>query len=149
MLTDRLVESLDPVERDEPDAKRQDVVLLERGCEERVVRAPVDVLMDPLVELDQTTIVRLAAQGRQLLEELVDRLSIRVRRAGRREPRRQRLEDDAHLGEPGDVADVDARDEDAAPGVHVDETLPRQVAEGLANRSPSQSEPGHQLALAD
>src|SRR5438128_9675651 len=45
-----LLELSGPVEREVPDAERQDVVLLEGRFEERVVRGAVDLTMDPLVQ---------------------------------------------------------------------------------------------------
>src|SRR6478609_2602874 len=57
VLAHGIAELLDAVEGEEPDPQAEQVVLAERGREERVVRAPVDVPVDALVELDQAPLV--------------------------------------------------------------------------------------------
>ena len=48
-----------------------------------------------------------------------------------------------------EVADVDRRDDDAAPRIDLDELLLRERAQRLAHRRAPEAEPLHQLALAD
>ena len=84
VLADGVVEPLDAVEREEPDAQREHVVLLERRLEERVVRAAVDVPVDPLVEVDQAS--RSSRVRRRRLRRA--RRAARRARLGRRSSRR-------------------------------------------------------------
>ena len=57
VLADGVTQLLDAIEREEPDPQAQQVVLAERGGEERVVRGPVDVPVDALVEIDQAPLI--------------------------------------------------------------------------------------------
>ena len=98
------------------------------------ISAPLVVLADRLPELG---------------EERLRRDQVGLVPALGREPRRLALEHEPHLGEPRDVADVDAGDEDPAPRKDLDELLAGEVAERLADRRPPHAEPLHQLALAD
>ena len=141
MLLDRILESGDAFECKEPDPEGEDVVLVESLLEERVVRAPVHVSVDALVEVDQGALVGLVVDLLELGEELVDHRSVRVRRALRCETRRGRLERVPHLGEAGEVTNVDARDEHPASGIHLDEALARERAQCLPHRGASQLEP--------
>ena len=77
VLVHRLLELGDAVEREEPDAQRQDVVLLERAREERAVGAGPDVSVDALVEVDQATVV--AAGLVERLQQRDDGVAILVR----------------------------------------------------------------------
>ena len=104
MLLHRVLEARDAVEREEPDPEREDVVLVERLLEERVVRAAVDVAVDALVEVDQRALVGAVVDLLELGEQSVDRLAVGRRRPLGREPRRAGLERVPHLREPGQVA---------------------------------------------
>ena len=75
VLADGAVEALHAVERQEPDAERQHVVLPEGRLEERIVGAAVDVPVDPLVEVDQPPLVQRVRRPRELVEE---RLGLRT-----------------------------------------------------------------------
>ncbi len=92
VLADRVLEPGDPVEREEPDAKREDVVLVQRLREERVVRAAVDVAVDPLVEVDERPLVGLVARRARALRGGGRAPRGRLRRALGGEPRGPRLE---------------------------------------------------------
>ena len=149
VLGDGVVEPGDAVEGEEPDAQRQRVVLVQGRLDERVVRAAVDVPVDPLVELDQRPLVAAVGDARQLGEERTGDLAVVRARALGREAGREALEHDPGLGERGEVADVDRRDDDAAPGIDLDELLLRERPQRLAHRRAPEPEPLHQLALAD
>ena len=84
VLGDGVVEPRDAVEREEPDPQRQDVVLVQRRLDERVVRAAVDVPVDALVELDQRPLVACVGDGRAA------RRGARARPRGRRRSRARR-----------------------------------------------------------
>ena len=64
VLAHCVVEPGHPVEREEPDAQREDVVLVQRLLQERVVRAAVDVAMEALVEVDERPLAELLARRR-------------------------------------------------------------------------------------
>ena len=65
------------------------------------------------------------------------------------ETRGEALERDPSLGEQREIAYVDGRDDDAAPGVDLDELLLGERAESLSHRRAPEPEALHQLALAD
>ena len=150
VLGDGVVEPGDAVEREEPDAQGEGVVLVQGRLDERVVRAAVDVAVDALVELDQRPLVAGRGDAGQLGEERArDRRGPRRSRA-RRRSRAAKLSSASRASESdGEVADVDRRDDDAAARVDLDELLLRERAQRLAHRRAPEPEPLHQLALAD
>ena len=87
MLPDRVLEARHPVEREEPDPQREHVVAVERRREERVVRAPVDVPVDPLVDIDQEALVG-GGQPAELVDQRDRLLAVGGGRSLSREPRR-------------------------------------------------------------
>ena len=149
VLGDGVVEPGDAVEGEEPDPQRQGVVLVQRRLDERVVRAAVDVAVDALVELDQRPLVARVGDAGQLGEERARDLAVVGVRALGGEARGEALERDPRLREQREVADVDGRDDDAAPGIDLDELLLRERAQRLAHGRAPEPEPLHQLALAD
>src|SRR5262245_17016814 len=148
MLVHRVVEPRDAVERDEPDAQRQDVVAVERLLEEVVVGAAVDMTVQPLVEIDQAALVE-SRRPVELREQPLGLPEVIRRPALGGEARSSALEHHAHLRQRGEVAHLDARDEHAAPGMHLDEVLPRELAQRLAHRCAADLEPRHQRPLVD
>ncbi len=107
MLGDGVVEPGDAVEGEEPDAQRQRVVLAQGRVEVRVVRAAVDVAVDALIELDQRALVVSLGDARQLGEERARDLAVAGVCALGRLARGEALERDPHLGERGEITDVD------------------------------------------
>src|SRR5262249_10911682 len=132
MLPDRVVESLDAIEREEPDAQRQHVVLLERPREEGVVGAGIDMPVDSLVELDQRPLVVLGRYALELFEELDTALAILRRRMLGGETCPGGLEGEPHLGQAGQIAHIDAGDEDPAAGIDLDELFAGERPQRLA-----------------
>ena len=149
MFGDRVVELRDAIEREEPDAQAEGVVLVEGRLDERVVGAPVDVAVDPLVEVDECAlVVRVARAGKVGEEGASDVAVVGIRTLGGKAGR-EALEGDAGLREGGEVTDLDGRDDDAAPGVDLDELLLCERSEGLPDGRASEPEALHELALAD
>ena len=64
----RVLEPRHAIEREEPDAQRQNVVLVQGRRQERIVRAVVDVAVDALVEVDQRPLVRFVAHVLELFQ---------------------------------------------------------------------------------
>src|SRR5262245_10586974 len=149
VLGDRVVEAGDAVEREEPDAQREGVPLVQRRLDERVVRAAVDVAVDPLVELDQPALVARGCNRGQLVEEGARDRPVVVVGALGGEPRGEALERAPRLGERGEVADVDGGGDHPTPRVHLDELLLRERPQRLPYRGAAEPEPLHQLPLAD
>ena len=149
VLGDGVVEPGDAVEREEPDPQRQGVVLVERRLDERVVGTALDVAMDALVELDQRPLVARVGEAGQLGEEGAGDLAVVGVRTLGGEARSEALERDSRFREEREVADVDRGDDDAAPRIDLDELLLRERAQRLPHRCAPESEPLHQLALAD
>ena len=149
VLGDGVVQPGDPVEREEPDAERQRVALVQRRLDERVVRAAVDVPVDALVELDQLALVAGRGDGGQLGEERLDDRPVGVVRALGGETGSEALEHEPRLGERREVADVDGSDDDAAARIDLHELLLRERPQRLAHRRAPEPEPLHQLALAE
>ena len=85
MLPDRVLQARDAVEREEPDPEGEDVVLVQRLLEERVVGALVDVAVDALVEVDERALVGRVVHLLELLEQA--RRSPRGRPASPARPR--------------------------------------------------------------
>src|SRR5207247_10396514 len=99
-----------PIEREVPDAERQDVVLLERRFEERVVGYPVDLSMDPLVQGHQLGGVEVDP-GVELGEEGLERAAVCVRGALGSKAAGTALQHRPNFREAREVADVNARHE--------------------------------------
>ena len=118
-------------------------------CDERVVRAAVDVAVDALVELDQPPLVARGGERRQLLEQRPGNRAVVLVRALCREPGGEALERAPRLGEGGEVADVDRGDDHPAAGIDLDELLLRERPQRLADGSAAEPESLHQLSLAD
>ena len=109
VLGDGVVEPGDAIEREEPDAEGEGVVLVQGRLDERVVGTAVDVPVDALIELDQRPLVvasrRPASSSRSARATVA---ILRVRALGG-EAGRGALEREASLGERGEVSDVDRR----------------------------------------
>ena len=108
VLGDGVVEPGHAVESEEPDPEGEDVVLLERRLDERVVRAPVDVTVDALVELDQRPFVAGIADAGQLVQQRpCDRPVLGARALGGAAGG-EALERETRLRQCPEVTDVDA-----------------------------------------
>ena len=101
------------------------------------MRAAVDVPVDALVEVDQAALV--ARRPRELGEQRpASARSAAVRRSAA-SARGGRLERAPHLGQAGQVADVDRRDEHAAAREDLHQPLVRERAQRLADRRPAEA----------
>ena len=149
MLGDGVVEPGHAVEGEEPDAQGEGVVLVQGRLDEGIVRAAVDVPVDALVELDQGALVVGVVRSREIGEESPRDLEVAAVRALGRKTGREALERDPYLREGGEVAHLNRCDDDAAARVDLDELLLRERAQRLPHGCATETEPLHQLALAD
>ena len=144
MLQNGRVQLTRPVHRGDPDPEREREVLLERLLEEAVVARAVDRAVDPLVEIHE-----LARAGVELVEEAREHVAVGAGRALGGEACGLGLEHEPHLGEPGELANVDAGDEHAAARIDLDEPFLGQAPERLADGCSTDPEPLDQLAFVD
>src|SRR4030095_11902585 len=108
MLANRILEPSHPIEREKPDAQGQDVVLVQGRCQERVVRALVDVAVAAALEVDARPLVRLVAHVVELFQQDCDAATVGVRCPFGSQASGARLQCQSYLRQTCEVANGNA-----------------------------------------
>ena len=149
VLVDAREQVREPVDHQVPDPQRQVEIAPERLLEERVGGAAVDEPVHARVELHQRLEVVGAAALMELLEQPAELLALGVGDPLRRPIRRVAFELGPHVGDMGEIRDVDVRGERAAPREHRDQVLEREPLDRLPHGGAAHLELAADQVLVD